>query len=252
MTWTDHTAEPMLPPLLSGRRIIPGQSVRDAAVAGARAGSLGACDVLWDGDPTRVDIAIVLEPDVDLRQAAQMLPLAMVAVGDCIGAMAPPQVGVVFRWPNTIAVNGGRVGQIQVIADDVMPDAVPRWLVASLELQMRRNSDAAEPGQTPDTTSLADEGCEELTNLDIMGAFARHFMAWLHIWQDEGFGPLRQAWLERADGKDEPEKLTPEQVDAVTVVGMDEDGNLLVHGSSTVPTELPLLDAISVQPSQEE
>ena len=56
--------EPEFPPLLTGRRVIEGQSVLAAAIAGASVGSLGAGDLLWDDDPARVELAIVLEPEV--------------------------------------------------------------------------------------------------------------------------------------------------------------------------------------------
>ncbi|MGI9409893.1 MAG: biotin/lipoate--protein ligase family protein, partial [Hyphomicrobiaceae bacterium] len=90
----DPLLEPSFPPLLSGRRAVPGQGPMDGALEGVRGGELGAGDVIWTDSPDMVELAIVLEPDVALARAAQMLPLTMVAAADCIGALAPPQVGV--------------------------------------------------------------------------------------------------------------------------------------------------------------
>jgi BirA family transcriptional regulator, biotin operon repressor / biotin---[acetyl-CoA-carboxylase] ligase len=244
LTWIDAIVEPDFPPLLSGRRIVPGASVLVEAVSGAKAGTLGAGDVLWDSDPTRVAVALVLEPDVALRKAAQMLPLAMVAAADCIGALAPPQVGVMFRWPGTVTVNSATVGEIVAISATDAPDHVPEWLVISMELRMRLPPDADEPGKTPEVTTLADEGCEDLSNLDIMGSFARHFLTWLNIWEDDGFRQINQSWIGRAEGNAAPAGHRG-LGNLATVSGMDEDGNLLVRDRTTGQVHaLGLLDVI--------
>jgi biotin-(acetyl-CoA carboxylase) ligase len=57
-----------------------------------------------------------------------------------------------------------------------------------------------EPGDDLYRTTLADEGCGEIQTLDLLEAFARHFLAWIHRWQEDGVAPVQQAWLARATG----------------------------------------------------
>jgi BirA family transcriptional regulator, biotin operon repressor / biotin---[acetyl-CoA-carboxylase] ligase len=249
LTWTETTAEPDFPPLLTGRRILPGADPYAEAVAGVQTGELGAGDVLWDGNPTRVALAIVLEPEVPLAKAAQMLPLAMVAMADCVGALAPPQVAVMLRWPRTITVNGAAVGEIRAACDTDVADHIPDWLVVSVDLRMRLAPDAAEPGRTPDRTTLADEGCEELTNLDVIGSFTRHFLTWLNNWQDEGLKAVQQNWLRLAEDRDGP-RAVDGLAGTVRITGMDEDGNLLVRNDRGEELMLPLLASIETQPER--
>lgn len=222
--------------------MVPGQPVPEQAVEGARTGALGAGDVLWDEDATHAHLAIVLEPDVSLVKAAQMLPLAVAAAGDCIGALAPPQVGVSYRWPATILVNGAPVGELTLAAPRGPADAVPEWIVVAMSLRLRLTG-TTEPGEQPDATALAEEGCEELTALDLLGSYARHFMTWLNIWQDDGFRPINLSWTERVEGRQQPVRL-PDTTEDVTVTGMDEDGNLLVKAAHTPARALSLLDVI--------
>lgn len=248
MSWVEHgdpLAEPDFPPLLNGRRIIEGQSPLAAAVAGATARDLGAGDILWDDNPDRVQLAIVLEPEVDLRRAAHMLPLAMVAVGDCIGALAPPQVGVTFRWPNTVLVNDAAVGRADAVASATTVDQVPDWMVVALDLRLRHGADRAEPGYAPDRTALAEEGCETLTNIQLIESYSRHFLTWLNIWQDEGFRAVHQSWIVRVEGRSEPVDIPDFDETDVTVTGLDEDGNLLVRDEIGTVRSLSLLDAIA-------
>ena len=245
MSWIDPAAEPDFPPLLSGRRVVPGTSALEGAVAGAATGELTAGDVIWETDPARVALAVVLEPDVTLRQAAQMLPLTMVALADCIGSLAPPQVGVMFRWPGTVTVNGAKVGDVCVVASNADAGAVPDWLVVSVDLGMHPATAADEPGRTPDLTTLADEGCGELAYLDVMGSFSKHFLTWLNIWEDEGFRPVHESWIERAEDREVPRRLAGEEAE-VTIRGMDEDGNLIVASNEGRVSALPLVDVVDL------
>mgnify|MGYP001822568600 CR=1 FL=1 len=238
MSWIDPAAEPDFPPLFSGRRVVPGTSALEGAVAGAATGELTAGDVIWESDPARVALAVVLEPDVTLRQAAQMLPLTMVALADCIGSLAPPQVGVMFRWPGTVTVNGARVGEVRVVAPGAAPDAVPDWLVVAVDVGMQLGADEAEPGTSPDRTTLAEEGCAELTYIDVMGSFSKHLLTWINIWEDEGFKPVHKSWMERV------EEQSQYQSQSVAVKGMDEDGNLIVGVADGSVRLLALVDTI--------
>ena len=244
MSWAEPRLEPNFPPFLTGRRVVPGKPVSEQAVEGACAGDLGACDVLWDEDATHAHLAIVLEPEVSLARAAQMLPLAVSAAGDCIGALAPPQVGVSYRWLATVLVNGAPVGELSLVASGGSADAVPDWIVVSMSLRLRW-AGTTEPGEQPEATALAEEGCEELTALDLLGSYARHFMTWLNIWQDDGFRPVHLNWTERVEGRQEPVRLTGMTEDA-TVAGMDEDGNLLVKTAQAPVRALSLLDVVII------
>ena len=217
----DLLVEPSFPPLLSGRRAVPGHSALDGALEGVRRVELGAGDVIWTDSPDVVELAIVLEPDVVLARAAQMLPMTMVAAADCIGALAPPQVGVMLLWPNEIRVNGATVGHVDVVAARCEPDAVPNWLVAGISLRFRFPEGMAEPGHNRRETALAEEGCEELSNVELVESFTRHFLTWLNNWQDEGFKPVHQSWLDRAEGRDEE----------VALAGVDNGQPVTDHGS---------------------
>lgn len=241
--------EPEFPPLLSGRRIIEGQAALKGAVDGARNRSLGAGDVLWDDNPARVELAIVLEPDVPLIKAVQMLPLAMAAAGDCIGVLSPPQVGVMFRWPGGLLVNGALAGSITLVSDDCGSGAVPDWMVIGIDVRLRHDADGVEPGHHRDITSLAEEGCDELTNVQLIESYTRHFLTWLNLWQDDGFRAVHGGFLERLEGQDDPVVLdTAEAGDGpVLVVGLDEDGNLLIRKHDGTTSALQLLDAVELQ-----
>ena len=242
MTWTD----PSFPPLLTGRCVVEGTDPTTEAVHGAASGELGAGDTLWARDTSTVRLALVLEPDEPLQQSAQVLLLATVAAGDCVGALTPPQVGVQFRWPATVLINGANAGALRLCASTAEPSAVPEWLVLTLDLRFAFDGDH-EPGSMPGITALTEEGVEELTTTDILESYSRHFLTWLNRWQSEGLRPIEKEWSARAEGRDETANIQGKAATVeARVLGLDEDGNLLIKQENAAATTLQLLDAVTV------
>ena len=237
--------EPTFPPLLKGHACSAPDSPVGMARAGLDQGRLGAGDVVWARDTRAMDVAIVLEPDVPLRKAVHMIPLAMVAAGDWIGALTPPKVSVTFRWPGTIVVNGGAAGSVEAIASTTDPAAVPDWIILRVFVRLSHGNEY-EPGERPDVTALEEEGGDNLTRTDVVESYTRHFLTWLNTWSDDGFEPIHSAWLFRADCLNEETRL---EVAGNTIegvfLGLDEDGNMLVK-SEDGTTQIARLDDMLV------
>ena len=237
-------AEPELPPLLKGRRSLPGASALASAVSGAQSHELGAGDLIWSDDANTATFAIVLEPDMALAKAIQVLPLTMSAIGDCVGVLPPPQVGLTYHWPDQVRVNDAIAGNITLVSATSDPEEVPDWLVISIAITIQFGPDAAEPGHDRNRTSLVEEGCEGLTNVQFIDSCSRHFLTWLNIWQDDGFRPIHQNWMERMAGRDAAILIPQVSTEAVTVKGLDEDGGLLFATASENTESKPLLSVI--------
>ncbi|MEL7544514.1 MAG: biotin/lipoate--protein ligase family protein [Pseudomonadota bacterium] len=225
--------DPTLPPLLTGFGIGAPDQPFDHAVAGARVGVHEAGHVVWARNTSMLDWAIVLAPEVPLRKAVQMVPLAMVAAGDCVGVLTPPQVALTFRWPDGIIVNGGIAGRIEATASTDDPDAVPDWLVVRVVMRIRHEQHE-EPGNAPDQTSLEEEGCTDLMRNHLIESYSRHFLTWLNTWNDDGFAPVHGAWLQRAESLEEHIAFTHgDAVMSGVFMGLDEDGNILLKSNDS-------------------
>ncbi|MGI9407118.1 MAG: biotin/lipoate--protein ligase family protein [Hyphomicrobiaceae bacterium] len=236
--------DPTFPPLLDGRGVsVPDQSFA-VAVDGARSGELGAGSVIWARNTSVMDWAIVLEPEVPLGQATQMVPLALVAAGDCVGALTPPQVGLMFRWPGDIMVNGGKAGFAEIAASSDDVNAVPDWMVVRVMIRIT-GDDRHEPGERPEETSLDEEGCGDLTRTQLVESYSRHFMTWMNTWTDDGFHPVHSAWLYRAWGLEESfsAEVAGRRVSG-TFAGLDEDGNLLLKRDDGAMSVVTLAEAM--------
>ena len=239
-------AEPSFPPLLNGRVVIKGDNPRALAIAGAQSGELGAGDTLWLQDTTQIEIAIVLEPDDPLSKSIQMLPLAIAAAGDTLAVLTPPQVGLQFRWPTTLLLNGASAGNCTLtVPADCKPNDVPAWMVVNFSLRFIFD-ETTEPGTTPGITSLVEEGGEELSTTDVLESYSRHFLSQLDTWTNDGFGDVSQQWAGRIEGINETAEIAhPTGTITARPLGLDEDGNLLAKpetGGNTIA--LPLIDCI--------
>lgn len=237
--------DPTFPPLLTGFPVEDPLSPFEEAVKGAIDDRrFGAGDTLWSDAQDKASWAIVLEPEVPLSAAQQMTALAMVAIGDCLGALTPPQVAVTFRWPNIILVNGGVVGHVRSAVDgNASPGDTPDWMVIGIEIKLRHPAQAPEPGERPDETALAEEGAGDLDRTTAIESNCRHFLTWLNIWQESGFKSIADAWLFRAEGRDEDISLQHrgEQLTG-RILGLDENADTLFKKTDGKVELLAILD----------
>ena len=234
---------PQFPPLLTGHELKPGQSPARKAAAGAKKGKYGAGDLLWVNNPHTLSYAIVLEPDVDRIKALDMLFTQMVALGDAIGATAPPEVAVQYIWPNVIQANGAQIGSVNIIlSEDDGEDGCPRYMVIATEIAVRPEATDMNPGFHEEKTTLWDEGCGEITVNELLDSSARHFMAWVHTWEEEGFKPV----LTQLDGRMiEQHALNINDIEG-TYLGMDESANVLVKLDKGT-TQIAIADALDTR-----
>lgn len=62
----------------------------------------------------------------------------------------------------------------------------------------------AEPGQTPDQTSLVEEGFDQdrdgtISVAELLQRVAHHLRYWLSVWDEDGAGAITSAWARRQD-----------------------------------------------------
>ena len=213
--------DPLFPPLLRGEEAPRGQDPFGKAVALASVGT-DAGRLVWARDPTALRAAVVLAPEERLADAITVVFAVALGLGDALGALAPPEVAVHYVWPGGFKVNGGDCGSLRAAASTTDEAAIPDWLVVGLDVPYLP-PEGQEPGETPEATALALEGCVEVTPLRLLESFSRHMLVWINRREDEGLAPLHAAWRERAWG------IGEELPGGGTYLGLDERGGQLVR-----------------------
>ena len=223
--------EPSLPPLFRGE---PAQSPLETAVRRAREGTDPGL-VAFHASDDRLVAALVLAPEAPLEDAMAMILAAANGFADAFGALAPSEVACQFDWPGGIRINGARCGALRAAASTRDPAAEPGWLVIGLDVPLRGDPGAVEPGERPGETTLWEEGCGEISAIRLLESWSRHTLVWIHEWLDAGIGRLHRDWTGRAWGLGE--EITLDIAGARltgTFAGLDERGGLLLKGASGV------------------
>lgn len=156
----------------------------------------GAGTFVWVGRFDLLEFAVVLEPDEALRTARRAFYAGMNALADAVAAHGPPEKPLDFVWPDGLRfdgalLGGGRLGWPETCAEDAAPD----WLVFAAML-IAAKPRAGDPGHTPASTSLEDEGFFD-GGRAVAESFSRHLMAAFDLLDERGFDPIAQRFLAR-------------------------------------------------------
>lgn len=235
----DRNRDPRLPPAY---RLVALEEVdstnREAkrlAEAGAEDGTLvwarcqtggyGRQGRAWSSASGNLFLSLVVRPDCPLSTAAQFSFVAAVALGDAIGSVASPLIEVTYKWPNDVLLNGRKAAGI-LLESKAGANQKLEWLVIGVGANI-----SSFPSETRlPATSLHFEGCPpSVSAVDLLEAFARHMMSWINIWLDDGFAPVRQAWLRHAQGlKEQIEVRLPQETLLGTFTDLDPSGTLVL------------------------
>ena len=176
--------------------------------------------------PGNLYMSLILRPDCPVAEAAQLGFVAALGVGDGVGSAAPPMIEVHFKWPNDVLFNG-RKGSGILLESKISASVGLDWLVLGIGVNL---SSYPENTSFP-ATSLAFEGAPpDLQVEQLLEAISRHLLSWVHRWRDEGFAPIRQAWLRHAKGIGEEleVRLSNERLRG-TFRELDESGALVLE-----------------------
>ncbi len=177
--------------------------------------------VFYAQDAQTAKMAVVLCPEMPLERAIGVVFAVSLGVSDSLGALAPPEVGVHFTWPDGFRVNGATCGHLQAACDTDDPSEEPNWLVVGVEIPITPTINS-EPGTAPTQTTLSEEGCADITAPQLIESWSRHTLYWINRFLDEGFAPLHKNWCGKC------EEIGSSEGDAV-FVGLDENGGKLLR-----------------------
>lgn len=224
---------PQFPPLMSGLEVAAYTDPFRKAIADATL-EVEPGRVTWSADRLAMRAALTLAPEEPTPAAlAGAVYCSLLGFADALGALAPPELAIHFVWPDQIKVNGARCGKLRAAVDKASAEAIPDWLVVSLDVPFAATS--PDPGHRPDETTLAEEGCVDFTPEDLIEAWAKHTLVWINTYLAEGLQPLLEAWRFWSDEIGE-EISYPE---AGLFVGLDEAGNMLLREGADTRT-IPL------------
>jgi len=199
--------EPGLPPVYRLVRYDTVGSTNDEAKCLARAGAKewtlvwaleqtagrGRQGRAWVSPRGNLYASLILRPDCSIGQTAQLGFVAALAVGDTVSAIFEPFHGLAFKWPNDVLLRGRKVAGI-LLESESRQGKDPEFVVIGIGINLVSSPTATEfPA-----TSLAEQDLGQMSPGEALEEFARHFCTCARRWREDGFAPIRMAWLARA------------------------------------------------------
>ena len=151
---------------------------------------------LWFSPAGNVHCAIVLRPDFANAQAGQIVYVAALSVGAALAGLLSPMTGLRYRWPNRILLNGLDAGRVMLAGPGRANDPMP-WLAVGLMLNVMHHPENPEPEAY---NSVHASGSPHVGVEALIEDFARHFLASINRWAENGFMPIARDWSARANG----------------------------------------------------
>ncbi len=211
------------------KRLARGRA-EDGTLVWARSQTAGRGRVgrAWISPPGNLYLSLVLRPEGPAARAAELGMVASVALGEALGALLPPLIELRYKWPNDVLLNRRKVAGILLEAEPGPAGGI-EWIVLGLGVNVATYPEGLEPP----ATSLKAECGEDFAVEQILEAFARHFLAGVNRWLDEGLEPARRIWKSRALGLGE--KITVRLAQRVlegVFADLDEGGALVLERPS--------------------
>ncbi|MGI8739210.1 MAG: biotin--[acetyl-CoA-carboxylase] ligase [Gammaproteobacteria bacterium] len=212
-----------LPPVYEPVPLDRGSALREASRLAAKGADEGT--LIWRGkthaskDITDLDCALILRPEYSRDIAAQLIYVAAISLSSALAEAVRSLVELRFRWPNQVRVGIANTAFLH-LQWPVSEARDAQWLVLGLRLKAALDA-IADDTLFPDRRPTAEA---------ILERFAKHFLADINRWAEEGFETPRNRWLSRADGIDEPIRLA---IGDAILIGIfetiDAQGRLVVR-----------------------
>jgi len=181
----------------------------------------------WVSPPGNLYLSLVQRPAGPPAQAAQLGFVAAIALGDALDRVARPVARLRYKWPNDLLIDGRKIAGILLESETAAAGSADFVIIGIGVNLVSAPRDVEFPA-----TSLAEAGCAGLTASRLLEAFAHSFAGWATRWREEGFAPVRAAWLTRASGLGEGIRVRLEhQTFDGRFLDLDHDGALLLDGA---------------------
>lgn len=192
--------------------------------AGEQTAGRGRRGRLWLSPPGNLYLSLIMRPAVAPARAAQLGFVAALALAEGVGALCGPALDIRCKWPNDILVAGCKLAGILLESEIADNDRID-FVVIGAGANLASRPDAVEYK----ATSLTEQGFPGIGPEHLLRAYVGRFDFWVRIWREDGFAPIRAAWLTRAAGLGAEIRV---RLERTTLFGrfldLDDDGALLL------------------------
>jgi BirA family biotin operon repressor/biotin-[acetyl-CoA-carboxylase] ligase len=199
----------------------------------------------WQSPPgCNLYLSIILRPAIPPREASQITLLAGVAVTEAISAVCPELVGI--KWPNDLLIGGRKV--CGILTETRMAKDVIDSVVVGIGLNVNMERADFDPAHRETATSLRDETGRDYSRQDLLLLICERFETWYEIFLRDGFVPVREGWLARAEMAGKRIRVFfRDEVREGAFADIDMDGALLIADEQGAVSRITAGDATIIK-----
>ncbi len=150
----------------------------------------------WMSGYRNLHLALIVKPEQGFDTVCQLSLVATICTALAIAEQAEPMEELRYRWPNDVLLNRGKVAGL-TLSGRLKADETPHWVVLGLNVNVFDHPTSL----GLDASSMRGEGFECYDRARLAEQFCRQFLSWVNRWANDGFAPVRRAWLTRGRGE---------------------------------------------------
>jgi BirA family transcriptional regulator, biotin operon repressor / biotin---[acetyl-CoA-carboxylase] ligase len=149
----------------------------------------------WFSPQGNLSLSLLLRPRVEPSGCFAYAFIFALAMGKTLEKMLPPGVSVSYKWPNDLYVADFKIGGI-LLESEIDPQTNRlRWLIGGVGVNLINS-----PAEAPyPVISLKQLGVDVLAS-DMLSPFCIAFHHLENLFQEGGFGAIRERWIKQAYG----------------------------------------------------
>ena len=180
---------------------------------------------VWESPPGNLYSSVIVYPDVAATVRPQLSLIAGLAVAG-IGEAMLPGCPISLKWPNDVLATGLKLAGI-LLETDTAPDGSTAVIIGT-----GINVAHAPAGTRYGATFLDALAPAPVTIERCLDGYLNALTAWYDVWMRDGFEPVRDAWMQRAEGLGRMVDVdTGAGIRRGTFIGLSPDGQMLLRGA---------------------
>ncbi len=209
------------------RRALAGEAGPVWLMARRQSAGHGRRGRAWRTGADNLAATFLLTLDASPSRAAQLGFVAALAVAELADAYVPPPL-VQLKWPNDVLIAGRKVAGVLIESGPSPSGGL--WVSVGIGVNLVSSPSDVEFPAIALADCLSGEIVQPPGQDAAMERLSASFDRHLTHWIEQGFEPIRQAWLERAAGLGQAcrARLARRTLEGVAE-GLDADGALLLR-----------------------
>jgi BirA family transcriptional regulator, biotin operon repressor / biotin---[acetyl-CoA-carboxylase] ligase len=196
--------------------------------ADLQTGGRGRYGRQWISPIGNLYFSLCLTPEVNLTKASELSFVICLAIGEALQEILPKKTKMLYKWPNDILIDDLKICGILLEASTNLKNEL-QGIIIGIGLNCLY---FPENGTLVPATSLIDRGVSaaDADAQKMLDRILQKISFFYEYWLKNGFQHIRELWLERAKGLNEPIKIRLEQKELTGIFrDLDAQGALIVE-----------------------